>query len=167
MKSQHIRCMEKKSYKTNKFKISTPTWNEEFELTDASYYALEIQDYFEYTLKKHGEKTNNPSIRIYINEIENSITFKMKTGYFHELLMPETMKLLGSTKTKLTKDKNGENLPPSEINELLLVHCSTVNNDYQQDSRELYASIHYNLFGKLSDISPKNFIFLKTFDSEF
>ena len=81
--------------------------------------------------------------------------------------MPETMKLLGSTKTKLTKDKNGENLPPSEINEVLLVHCSTVNNDYQPDSRELYASILYNLFGKLSDISPKNFIFLKTFDSEF
>ena len=56
MKSQHIRCMEKKSYKTNKFKISTPPWNEEFELTDASYYTPEIQDYFEYTLKKTWRK---------------------------------------------------------------------------------------------------------------
>ena len=76
----------KKSYKNNKFKILTPTWNEEFELPDGSYSISDIQDYFEYILKTHGEKTVNHSIRIYINKIENRITFKIKTGYFLELL---------------------------------------------------------------------------------
>ena len=68
----------KKSYKNKKFKISAPTWNEQLELPDGSNSVLDIQDYFEYTLKKHGEETDNPSIRIYINNIENRITFKIK-----------------------------------------------------------------------------------------
>ena len=58
-------------------------------------------------MKKHNEKIDNPSIRIYVNKIENRITFKIETGYYLELLTPETMKLLGSTKNKITKDKNG------------------------------------------------------------
>ena len=68
----------KKSYKNKKFKISAPTWNEQLELPDGSNSVLDIQDYFEYTLKKHGEETDNPSIRIYINNIENRIMFKIK-----------------------------------------------------------------------------------------
>ena len=88
----------KKSYKNNKFKISAPTWNEEFELPDGSYSISDIQDYFEYILEKHGKKSGNPSIRIYTNEIENRIKFEIKKGYYFELLTPETMKLLGSTK---------------------------------------------------------------------
>ena len=88
----------KKSYKNNKFKISAPTWTEEFELHDGSYFISDIQDYFEYILKTHGKKLVNPSIRIYINKIENRITLKITTGYYLELLTPETMKLLGSTK---------------------------------------------------------------------
>ena len=68
----------KKSYKNKNFKISAPTWNEQLELPDGSNSVLDIQDYFEYTLKKHGEETDNPSIRIYINNIENRITFKIK-----------------------------------------------------------------------------------------
>ena len=67
----------KKSHKNNKVKISAPTWNEEFELPDGSYSISDIHDYFGYILKKHGEKTVNPSIRIYINKIENRITFKI------------------------------------------------------------------------------------------
>ena len=55
--------------------------------------------------KKHNENVDNPSIRIYVNKIENRITFKIKTGYYLELLTPETMKLLGTTKNKITKDK--------------------------------------------------------------
>ena len=90
----------KKAYKNNKFKISAPTWNEEFELPDESYSISDIQDYFEYILKKHGEKIVNPSITIYVNNIENRITFKIKKGYYLELLTPETMKLLGSTNDK-------------------------------------------------------------------
>ena len=72
---------------------------------------------------------------MYVNRIENRITFKIKSGYYLELLIPETMKLLGSTESKITKDKNGENVPHLEIIELVLVHCNLVNNDYQQDSK--------------------------------
>ena len=62
----------------------------------------DIQGCFEYILKKHGEKTHNPLVRIYVNIIENRITFKIKTEYYLRLLTPETMKLLGSTKSKIT-----------------------------------------------------------------
>ena len=124
----------KNSYKNNKFKISAPTWSDEFELPDGSYSVSDIQYYFEYILKKHSETVDNPSIRMYINRTENRITFKIKNGYHLELLTPETMKLLGTTERKITKDKNGENVPHLEIVELVLVHCNLVNNDYQQDS---------------------------------
>ena len=68
---------------------------------------------------------------MYINRIENRITFKIKNRYYLELLTPETLKLLGSTESKITKDKNGENVPHLEKVELVLVHCNLVNNDYQ------------------------------------
>ena len=75
---------------------------------------------------------------LYGNKIENRITFKIKTGYHLEILIRETMKLLGSTKSKITKDEIGENVPHLEITEIMLVNCNIVNNDYQQDSRVLY-----------------------------
>ena len=102
-----------------------------------------------------------------MNKIENRITFKIKNGYSLELLTKETMKLLGSTENKITKDKNGENVPHLEIAEVVLVHCNTVNNDYQQDSRVLYTFVPNTSFGSLLDISPSNHIFLKTFNSEY
>ena len=71
-------------------------------------------------------------MNIYVNKIKNRITFKIETGYYLELSTPETMKLLGSTENKITKDKNGENVPHLEITEVVLVHCNTFNNDYQQ-----------------------------------
>ena len=157
----------KKSYKNNKFKISAPVWNEEFELPDGSYSISDIQDYFEYILKNHGENTVNPSIRIYTNKIENRITFKIKTGYYLELLTLETMKLLGSTKSKITEDKNGENMPYLEISEVVLINCNVVNNSYQKNSRVLYTFVPNKSFVQLLDISPENFLFLKTFDLEF
>ena len=95
--------------------MSSPTWNEEFTLPDGSYSISDIQDYFQYILKKHGENTDKPSIQINVNKIENRITFKIKNGYSLKLLTKETMKLLVSTKDKITKDKNGENLPNLEI----------------------------------------------------
>ena len=70
----------KNSYNNNKFKISAPTWNDEFELPDGSYSVSDIQDYFEYILKKHGENIDNPSVKIYVNKIENRITFRIKNG---------------------------------------------------------------------------------------
>ena len=101
----------KSSYNNNKFKISASTCNNKFELPDGSYPVSDIKDYFEYIIKKHGENTDNPSMRIYVKKIENRITFKIKTGYSLEPLTPETMKLFGSTENKITKDKNDENVP--------------------------------------------------------
>ena len=75
------------------------------------------------------------------------------------------MKLLGSTKSKIIKDKNSESVPHLEIVELILIHCSLVNNNYQQNSRILYAIVPNNPFGSLLEISPPNHIFLKTFNS--
>ena len=145
--------------------MSVPTWNKELELPDESYSVLDIQDYFEYILEKHQIVTDNPSIRIYIKKIKNRITFKIKTGYYLDFVTPETKKLLG--RTKITKDENGETVPRLEITEVVLIHCNIVNNDYQQDSRVLYTFVPNKSFGQLLDISPKNFIFLKTFNSEF
>ena len=157
----------KSSYNNNKFKISAPMWSEEFELPDGSYSVSDIQDYFEYILKKHSESVDNPSIRMYINRIENRITFKIKNGYYLELLTPKTMKLLGSTEIKITKNKNGEKVPHLEIVELVLGHCNLVNNDYQQDSRIFYTFVPNKTFGSLLEIPPTNQVFLKTFNSEF
>ena len=75
----------KSSYNNNKFKISTPTWNEEFTLPDGSYSVSDIQDYFEYILKKHGENIDNRSVKIYVKKMENRITFRIKNGYSLEL----------------------------------------------------------------------------------
>ena len=149
----------KSSYNNNKFKISAPTWIEEFKLPDGSYSISDIHDYFEYILKKHSENVDNPSIRIYVNKIENRITFKIKSGYYLELLTPETMKLLGSTESKITKNKNGEDVPHLEAVELVLVHCNLVNNDYQQDSRILYTFVPNKTFGSLLEISATNHVF--------
>ena len=77
------------------------------------------------------------------------------------------MKLLGSAVSKITKDKNGENVPRLEVVELVLVHCNLVNNEYQQDSRILFAFVPNKTFGSLLEITPTNHVFLKTFNSEF
>ena len=157
----------KKSYKNNKFNTSAPTGNKDFELPDGLYFVSNIQDYFKYISKKHGTVTDNRSIMIYVNKIENRITFKIKAGYYLELLTPETLKLLGSTKSNITKDKNGENVPHLKITEVVLAHCNIVNNDYQQDSRVLYTFARNKSFGQLLGISSKYFIFLRTLNSEF
>ena len=77
------------------------------------------------------------------------------------------MKLFGSTKTKITKNENGKNMPYLEIIEVILIQCNVVNNNYQQNSRVLYTFLSNKSFGQLLDFLPENFIFLKTFDSEF
>ena len=88
----------KNSYKNNKFKISAPTQNEEFELIDGLYSLSHI---IEYIPRKHWEKTVNPVIKIYVNKIENKITFKIKTGYYLKILTLEAAKLFGSTKSNI------------------------------------------------------------------
>ena len=157
----------KSSYNNNKFKISTATWNDKFELPDGSYSVSDIQDYFGYILKKHGENTDKPSVQIHVNKIENRVTFKTKNGYSLVLLTPETMKFLESTENEIIKDKNSENVLHLEITEVVLVHCNIVNTDYQQDSRVLYTFVPNKQLGSLLEISPTNHIFLKTFNLEY
>ena len=77
------------------------------------------------------------------------------------------MKLLGRTESKIAKDKNDENVAHLQITEVVLVHCNLVNNDHQQDSRMLYTFVSNKSYSSLLEISPKNHIFLKTFNSKF
>ena len=147
------------SYNNNKFKISAPTWSDEFELPDESYSISDIQDYFEYILKKHSESVDDSPIEIVVSKNENRITFKIKNGYYLELLTPETMKLLGSTESNITGEKHGENVPHLEVVEVVLIHCNIVDNSYQQNSRILYTFVQSKPFGSLLEISPPNHIF--------
>ena len=87
----------KSACNNNTFKISAPTWNDTFHLPDGSYSIAEIQDYFEFIIRKYETLTENPPVLIYPNKIKNRIVFKVKTGHKLELLSSETMKLLGST----------------------------------------------------------------------
>ena len=131
------------------------------------YSVSDIQDCFEYILKKHEEDIDKPSVQIHVNKIEKRVIFKIKNGYSLETLTSETMKLLGSTGYEITKDKNGENVPHLEITEVVLVHCDIVHNDYQRYSRVLYTFVPNKLFGSLLEISPTNHVLLKTFNSEY
>ena len=111
-------------YNNNKFKISVPAWNDALDLSDGSYSVSDIQDYFEFIIKKHETLTENPLIQIYPNKIKNRIVFKIKTGYKLELLSSKTMKLLESTKKDVNKDKDGEDVPKLESVEVVLVQCN-------------------------------------------
>ena len=101
----------KSTYNNNKFKISSPTWNDTFDLLDGSYNISEIQDYIEYIIKKHETIGENAPILIYANTINNRIVFKIKTVYELELLSKETIKLLESAKDIIDSDKNSKNVP--------------------------------------------------------
>ena len=89
-------------YRNNKLRISAPTWNDKFELSDGSYSVSGIQDYFQYTFKKHETFANNRPIKIFINRTEDRTAFKIKKEYYLESFTSETMKLLGN---KITKGK--------------------------------------------------------------
>ena len=107
-------------------------------MSDGSYSIADIQDYFEFIIKKNETLTENPLTQIYPNKIKNRIVFKVKTGYKLELLSPETMKLLGSTKKDTDQDKDGEDVQKLGSVEAVLVHCNLVNNNYQQASEVLF-----------------------------
>ena len=166
--SMYYTCKNIKSeYNNNKFQISAPTWNDTFDLPDGSYSISDIQDYFEFIVKKHEALTENPSIQIYPNKIKNKIVFKIKTGYKLELITPETMKLLGSTKKVVDKDKNSENVPKLESLEVVLVRCNLVKNDYQHSSKVLFSFVPNKQFGQLINISPNTLTMMNTVNTEF
>ena len=114
----------KSTYNNNKFKTSAPTWNDIFVLPDSSYSIKSIQDYVEFIIKKRKTLNEHLPIKIYPNKIKNRIVFKTKTGYKLELLTPERMRLLRSTKKAVHADKNGENVPKLESVEVVLVQFS-------------------------------------------
>ena len=152
---------------SNKFKISAPTWNETFDLPNGSYSIYDIQDYFEFIIKKHETLTENPPVQIYPNKIkEYGVVFKIKTGYKLELLTNETMKLLGSAKKDVDKDKDGEIVPKLESIAVVLVHCSLVKNDYQHTSKVLFSFVPNKQFGQLINISPHSSTMMNTVNTE-
>ena len=157
----------KSEYKNNKFKISAPTWNDTCDLPDGSYSIADIQDYFAFIIKKHETLTENPPIQIYPNKIKNRILFKIKTGYKLELLTPETMKLLGSTKKDVDSDKNSENVLKLDSVEVVLVHCNLVKNDYQHTSKVLFSFVLNKQFGQLINISANTLTMMNTVNTEF
>ena len=127
----------------------------------------DIQDYFELIIKKHETLTENPPVQIYLNKIKNRIVLKIKTGYKLELLSPETMKLLGSTKKDVDQDKDGEDVPKLESVEVVLAHCNLVNINYQQASKVLFNFVSYKQFGQLINISPHSLTILGATNTEF
>ena len=154
-------------YNNNKFKIFAPTWNDEFNLPDGSYSVSDIQDYFEYIIKKHETIADNPPVQIYVNKIKNKIVFKIKTGYKLELLTKETMQLLGSSKKDIDQNKDREIVQKLETVEVVLVHFNLVNNNYQQASKVLFTFVPNKQFGQLITITPHSPTMLKTTNAEF
>ena len=111
--------------------------------------------------------TGNPAIQIYPNKIKNRIVFKIKTGYKLELLTPETIKLLGSTKKDVDSDHNSEKVPKLESVEVVLIHYNLVKNDYQYTSKVLFSFLPNKQFGQLINISPHFLTIMNTVNTEF
>ena len=127
----------KSEYNENKFKTYAPTWTDKFDLPDGSYFISDIQGYFECITKKHEAIADNPPKKIYV--IKNRIAFKIKTGYKLELLSEETMQILGSLKNDIDKNEDEDLIPRLETVEVVLVHCSLLNNSYQTATTVLFS----------------------------
>ena len=104
----------KPDYNNNKFKISVPTWSDMFDVPDGSYSITRLQNYFEYIIKKHETIADVSPVLIYVNQINNRIVLKIKSGYKLELLSKETMRLQGSSADTIDSDKNSELVPKLE-----------------------------------------------------
>ena len=136
-------------------------------MPDGSYSVSDIQNYFEYIIKKHETIADNPPVKIYVDKIKNRIVFKTKTGHKLELLSKETMQLLGSLKKDIDQNKDGEIVPKLETVEVVLVQCNLVNNNYQQASKVLFTFVPNKQFGQLITISPHSLTMLKITNAEF
>ena len=136
-------------------------------MPDRSCSIADIQDYFEFVIKKHETLNENPPVQIYPNKIKNRIVFKINTRYKLELLSQETIELLGSTKKDDDQDKDGEDVAKLESVEVVLAHCNLVNNNYQQASKILFTFVPNKQFGQLINISPHSLTMLSTTNTEF
>ena len=110
-------------------------------MPDGSYSIAALQNYFEYFIKKHDTIADVSPLLIYVNEINNRIVFKIKSGYKLELLSKETMRLLGSLTDAIDGDKNSELVPKSESVDFVLVHFNLISNSYQQASKVLFTFV--------------------------
>ena len=128
------------------------------------YSVSDIQDYFEYIIKKHETIADNPPVQIYVNKTKNRIVFKIKTGYKLELLTKDSIQLLGSSKKDIDQNKDGEIVTRIETVKVVLVHCNLVNSSYQQASKVLFAFVSNKQFGQFTSHSPT---MLKTTNAEF
>ena len=117
-------------------------------------------------MKKHGAIADYPLGQIYVSKIKNRIVFKITTGNKLELLSPETMKLLGSSKKDIDENKDGEDVLKLESVEVVLVHCNLVKNNYQQASKVLFTFVSNKQFGHLINISPHSLIMLNATNTE-
>ena len=124
-------------------------------------------NYFEFIIKKHETLTENPLVQTYPKKIKNRIVFEIKTDCKLEFLTPETMKLLGSAKKVVDKDKDWEIVPKLKSVEVALVHYNLVKNDYQHISKVLFSFAPNKQFGKLVNISPHSLTMINTVNTEF
>ena len=136
-------------------------------MPDVPYSIADIQNYFEFLIKKHETLAGNPSVQIYPNEIKNRIVFKAKTGYELELSSSKTMKLLGSSKNDVDQDNDGEDIPKLESVKVVLVYFNRANNNYQQASKVLFTFDPNKEFGQLNNILSHSLIMLSTINTEF
>ena len=122
----NIQC----GFTTKRVGDMTRTYSHVFDLPDASYCVSDIQDYFDFIIKKYETIADNPHVQIYVNKMKSRIVFKIKTGYKLELLSGETMQLLENSEKDVDQNKDGEIVPKLESVEVVLVHCNLVNSDY-------------------------------------
>ena len=156
----------KSEQNNNKIKTFAPTWNDTFDLPDGSYSIVDIQDYFQLIIRRHENLAKGSPVQIYPNQIKNIIVFQIKSGYNLELLSPETMRLLESTKKDVNKDKDDENVPKLESVEVVLLHCNLVKNDYRDISKVLFIFVPNKQFGQSINISQHSLTIKNTVNTE-
>ena len=139
----------------NKVKISAPTWNDTFDLLDGSYSISDIQDYFEFIIKKHETLTEIPLVQLDWNKIKNRTVDAWNN---------EIVRKWGKN---VDQDKGGGNVPKLESVEVALVHCNLVKSDYQHTSKVLFTFVTNKQFGQLINISPRYLTMMNTINTEF
>ena len=150
----------RKQSKNNKLKIIAPTWNDEFELPDGSYFVSDLQDDIEYIKTKRETLKTGPPIHVYINRINNMLVLKIKDEHKLELKTPETNKLFGNIKKVIDKRKYGENVPSLKVVEVVLVQCNWV-------SDVLYIFTHNKSYAYLLNVKSSNLVFWKSYYTDF